>query len=212
YGECNAPYGAINGAPSGGGYQWVLDLARKAQTVGVIKGIIFHQGESNSGQSTWTGRVNEYITDLRADLGLNADDVPFIAGELPYTGCCSGHNNLVRQIPNVVANGHWVSADGGLGDKGDQLHWNSAAVREMGTRYAAKMLEVANLGPAEPVSCGTEDGNPICCNISADPDGDGWGTQNDGETCLITPDTTGYIPPNADDIVAAINIGSAPGA
>ncbi len=145
YDACKPPYGPIGGAPDAGasGYKWVLDLARKAQEAGVIKGIIFHQGESNSGQSTWPGRVNEFITDLRKDLGLSAADVPFIAGELPYTGCCAGHNHLVRQLPKVVENGHWVSADGGLVDRGDRLHWNSAAVREMGLRYAARMQELA---------------------------------------------------------------------
>lgn len=211
YNECTPPYGAISGAPSGGGYAWVLDLAQKAQEVGVIKGIIFHQGESNSGQSTWLGRVNEYVTALRSDLGLNADEVPFIAGELPYTGCCSGHNSLVRQIPQAVENGHWVPADGGLGDKGDSLHWDSAAVREMGRRYANKMLELVDVSD-DPLNCGTEDGSPVCCNISADPDGDGWGTQNDGESCIVTRDTRGYVPPNPDDVLAAINVGSTQGA
>ena len=206
--SCTPPYGAISGAPNNGnsgGYQWALDLARQAQEVGVIKGIIFHHGESNSGEQTWLGRVNEYITDLRTDLGLTAAEAPFIAGELPYTGCCSSHNQLVQQIPGVVANGHWVSADGGLGDRGDQLHWNSAAVREMGLRYAAKMLEVADLGPRD---CGTVGGTPVCCSIAADPDGDGLGTQNDGEACTVTEDTEGWHPANPDDVVAAINVGS----
>lgn len=149
YNACEPPYGPIAGAPDHGtsGYKWVMDLARKAQEVGVIKGIIFHQGESNADQSAWPGRVNQYITDLRRDLGLSAEEVPFIAGELPYTGCCASHNRLVHQLADVIENGHWVSADGGLMDRGDQLHWNSAAVREMGLRYAAKMQEIAAARP-----------------------------------------------------------------
>lgn len=204
---CTPPYGAIGGAPNNGnsgGYVWVLDLARRAQEVGVIKGIIFHQGESNSGQATWLNRVNQYVTDLRNDLGLDPQEVPFIAGELPYTGCCIGHNQLVRQIPQYVENGHWVSADGGLGDRGDALHWDSAAVREMGLRYAAKMLEVANLGPED---CGTQGGVPVCCSIEADPDGDGLGVQNGDETCVVTEATRGWHPPNPADVVVAINVG-----
>ena len=207
-GDCTPPYGGISGAPDNGtgGYKWVLDLAQKAQTEGVIKGIIFHQGESNSGQSNWPNLVNQYVTALRNDLGLSADELPFIAGELPYTGCCSSHNTLVRQIPNAVQNGHVVTAEGGLNDKGDGLHWNSAAVREMGRRYANKMLTLVDTNSG-PVDCGAQDGSPICCNISSDPDGDGWGIQNDNQTCLVTPETTGYIPPNPADVVAAINVG-----
>lgn len=204
---CTPPYGAIGGAPNNGnsgGYLWVLDLARQAQEVGVIKGIIFHQGESNSGQATWLNRVNQYVTDLRNDLGLDPQEVPFIAGELPYTGCCIGHNQLVRQIPDYVENGHWVSADGGLGDRGDSLHWDSAAVREMGLRYAAKMLEVADLGPAD---CGTQGGVPICCSIDADPNGDGMGVQNGDEACVVTEATRGWHPPNPENVAIAINVG-----
>lgn len=208
YNACTPPYGAIGGAPNSGnsgGYAWVLDLAKKAQEVGVIKGIIFHHGESNSGEQTWLPRVNQYISDLRTDLGLDPAEVPFIAGELPYTGCCaSSHNPLVRQIPDVVENGHWVPADGGLGDRGDQLHWNAEAVIEMGKRYAAKMLEVGDYGP---VDCGTDNGTPVCCDISADDNGDGLGEQNDGEQCVVTEDTNGWHPANPDDVVLAINVG-----
>ncbi len=203
YGACTPPYGAINGAPGGGGYAWVMDLAKKAQQVGVIKGFIFHQGESNSGQQNWVDLVNQFVTDLRKDLNLDPSQVPFVAGELPYTGCCSGHNSLVRQIPNKITNGHYVTAEGGLNDKGDGLHWNSAAVREMGKRYAAKMLAVGSYGP---VSCGTQGGMEVCCDISADPDGDGLGTQNNAQ-CVVTEATKGWHPANPADVVAAINVG-----
>ena len=153
YGACTPPFGDIDGAPVVNGttpiYEWALDLGRRAQEIGVIKGIIFHQGESSSGQQNWPELVNEYISSLRNDLGLDPSEVPFIAGELPYTGCCASHNTLVHQIPDYVENGHWVSAgpmeDGTvLGDRGDGLHWSTFSVIEMGKRYAAKMLEVGN--------------------------------------------------------------------
>lgn len=141
----------INGAPVVNGqvtpFNWVVDLAKKAQTRGTIKGIIFHQGENDAGQADWPGKVNEYVTALRTALNLNAADVPFIAGELPRTGgSAASHNPLVAQIPNVVENGHFVSSgpmpDGTvLGDRGDGIHWSTDSVIEMGKRYAAKMLE-----------------------------------------------------------------------
>ena len=115
--------------------------------MGVIKGIIFHQGENNAGQSDWPGKVNQYVTALRNDLGLTAEECPFIAGELPHTGgSAAGHNPIVHQIPDAVENGHWVSAgpmdDGTVqGDRGDGIHWSTFSVIEMGKRYAQKMLE-----------------------------------------------------------------------
>jgi hypothetical protein len=148
---CVPPFGDVNGAPIVNGttpiYQWILDLARTAQETGVIKGIIFHHGENNSQDPQWLTHVNTLVTSLRNDLGLSAAEVPFIAGELPRTGCCAAHNQLVQQIPNVVENGHFVSSgpreDGSvLVDRGDGLHWSTESVLEMGRRYAAKMLEV----------------------------------------------------------------------
>lgn len=185
-----------------GGYAWLIDLAKRAQQDGVIKGIIMHQGESNTGDTSWPGKVNQVVSDLRADLGLTAEQAPFIAGEMVPGVCCTSHNAQVHRIPDVVANGHYVSASG-LSNK-DQYHFNAASYRELGRRYAAKMLEVADLS-SEPLDCDTtSDGTPICCDISADPDGDGWGTQNESEMCIVTPDTYGYNPP---EILAAINVG-----
>jgi hypothetical protein len=152
-GSCTPPFGDVSGAPVVNGttpiYQWIRDLATKAQEVGVIKGIILHHGENNSGDANWLNHVNTYVTSLRDDLGLDPAEVPFIAGELPRTGCCPGHNSIVQQIPDHVENGHWVSSgpteDGTvLGDRGDALHWSTFSVVEMGNRYAAKMLEVGH--------------------------------------------------------------------
>ncbi len=149
---CAPPFGDVNGAPVVNGttpiYRWILDLARTAQETGVIKGIIFHHGENNSQDPQWLTHVETLVTSLRNDLGLSAAEVPFIAGELPRTGCCAAHNSLVQQIPTVVENGHFVSSgpreDGSvLVDRGDALHWSTESVLEMGRRYAEKMLEVS---------------------------------------------------------------------
>ncbi|CAM3791365.1 Carbohydrate acetyl esterase/feruloyl esterase precursor [Vibrio aerogenes CECT 7868] len=151
---CKPPYGDITGAPVVNGttpmYPWILDLAKKAQKVGVIKGIIFHQGETNAGQETWVEYVRQFVTHLRKDLNLDPAEVPFIAGELPRTGCCAtAHNPLVHRLPDAIENADWVSSgpmpDGTvLGDRSDHLHWSTFSVIEMGKRYAAKMLEAGD--------------------------------------------------------------------
>lgn len=213
YNACRPPYGDVSGAPVVNGttpiYEWALDLGKRAQEVGVIKGFIMHHGENNSGEEQWLSFVNQYITALRNDLGLEASESPLIVGELPRTGCCTGHNSIVQRIGTAVDNAHWVSSgpmeDGTiLGDRSDSLHWSTFSVIEMGKRYAAKMLEVGDFGPLD---CGTEGNVPICCNISADPDKDGWGEQNEGEQCVVTEDTKGWHPPNPADVAVAINVG-----
>lgn len=60
--------------------------------------------------------------------------------------------------------------------------------------------------PPAPVGCGEQGGNPVCCHIQADPNGDGMGEEN-GEMCVVTRDTEGWHPGNPSDVIAAINVG-----
>ncbi|WP_438028219.1 sialate O-acetylesterase [Sorangium sp. So ce233] len=120
-----------------GAYEWVIERARLGQEKGPIRGIIFHQGESDSGQAVWLDKVSGMVSDLRADLGLG--EVPFIAGELLYSGCCSGHNTIVNQIPSRIPNSFVISANGLAAM--DQYHFNLAAQRTFGQRYGEKMIE-----------------------------------------------------------------------
>ncbi len=121
-----------------GAYEMVIERARVAQQSGVIRGILFHQGESDTGNPAWVGKVREMVTDLRADLGLG-EEVPFVAGELLYSGCCSAHNPLIHQLPEQIPNAHVVSAEGLLGQ--DEAHFDLEGQRELGARYAEAMLE-----------------------------------------------------------------------
>jgi hypothetical protein len=127
----------------GSKYSWIVDRAKLAQAAGgVIQGILFHQGESNTGDSSWPGKVNTLVTDLRADLGLG--DAPFLAGELAYTGNSKSHNPLVNQLPTLVSHAYVVSAKDLAVDAADtqwNVHFDHDAQVELGKRYAAKMLE-----------------------------------------------------------------------
>ena len=132
-----------------GGYAWLLDLAQRAQTVGVIKGIIFHQGETNTADPNWKYTVQQIVSDLRNDLGIG--NVPFLAGELLYAqygGCCSSHNPEINQLPGLISNAHVISAEGLAGV--DNAHFSSEAYREFGRRYANKMLTLAGGTIPEP--------------------------------------------------------------
>ena len=129
---------------SGGSkYNWIVQRARIAQqSGGVIKGIIFHQGESNNGDPSWPNKVKTLVEDLRTDLNLG--EVPFIAGELLYSGGCAGHNTLVNQLPSVISNCYVVSANGLVVDPSDtawKLHFSRDSQVILGKRYAEKMIE-----------------------------------------------------------------------
>lgn len=101
-------------------------------------GVIFHQGESNTGQGTWPGLVKQLYNEVKAGFGVTYD-VPFILGELPAGGCCSSHNTLIRQAAMQLPLGSYVTQDGTK--VMDEYHFDHASVVLMGTRYGDKMLE-----------------------------------------------------------------------
>lgn len=127
-------------------YDLIVERAKVAQQRGRIRGILFHQGESDTGQTAWVDKVAEIVADLRKDLDLNAAEVPFIAGELPHAGCCAAHNPIIHQLPQRIPNAHVVSAEGqGLKDR---FHFDAAGQREMGKRYAAALLNAIEAPPS----------------------------------------------------------------
>jgi hypothetical protein len=66
----------------GNPYGRLLELAKIAQRDGVIKGVLLHQGESNTGDQAWPLKVKGVYDNLLGDLGLSPDSVPLLAGEL----------------------------------------------------------------------------------------------------------------------------------
>lgn len=128
----------------GNPYGRLVEMGKEAQKVGVIKGILLHQGETNTGQNNWPSRVKAVYNDLIKDLGLNADDVPLLVGEVVRTdqgGQCGSMNNIIANVPSTIPNSYVISAQG-LGHKGDNLHFSSASYRTLGERYAEQMLKV----------------------------------------------------------------------
>ncbi len=128
-------------------YGRIIEMAKKAQQVGVIKGILLHQGESNNGDEKWPGMVKKIYKDMLTDLGLKAADVPIFVGETEYAdmgGSCSWHNHVVAMIPDVIPTGHVVSAQGIPGNGTDPWHFSAAGYRTFGKRYAEKVLDVMN--------------------------------------------------------------------
>ena len=128
-------------------YGRIIEMAKKAQEVGVIKGILLHQGESNNGDEKWPGMVKKIYKDMLNDLGLKASDVHIFVGETEYEnmgGGCAWHNHVVAKIPEVIPTGHVVSADGIPGNNTDPWHFSAAGYRTFGKRYAEKVLDVMN--------------------------------------------------------------------
>lgn len=124
-------------------YERLIEMAKKAQEDGVIKGIIFHQGETDAGDGQWPSKVKKVYDNIIKDLGLG-NDVPFLAGEVLRSGSSRGANNNIAKLPQQSKNFYVISSEGfnqALGD-GQNVHFTSQEYRDFGKRYAEKMIEV----------------------------------------------------------------------
>jgi len=158
--------GAFSGRPSqtemqgmsryrGAGYANMYDAvirnAKLAQRAGgVIKGIIVHQGESGTGLSDidWVDLLKEIYDDMLSDLKLEPNSIPILLGQTwnggsgGTGGALSGDGVIQAFLPNA-----WIiSSIGCTGRTGqgqpDNIHFGSAGLQLLGTRYGEKMLEL----------------------------------------------------------------------
>jgi alpha-L-fucosidase 2 len=139
-------------AYGGNPYQHLVNAAKLAQKDGVIKGILLHQGESNTGDKQWPNKVKDVYEHLLQDLNLQAKDVPLIVGELvpaDQHGACAVMNKIIDDLPKTIPTAHVVSSAGCIG-RPDHLHFTPEGYRELGTRYAQTMLLVLGYKVAEP--------------------------------------------------------------
>jgi len=128
----------------GNPYGRLVEMAKLAQKDGVIKGILLHQGESNSNDSLWTRKVKGVYDNLMKDLNLNPKNVPLLAGETvnaDQNGICAGMNSIIATLPQTLPNSY-VIFSAGCTDGPDNLHFSAAGYRELGKRYAKKMLSI----------------------------------------------------------------------
>lgn len=132
------------GQYEGNPYGRLVEMAKIAQKAGVIKGILLHQGESNTGDSLWTKKVKMVYNNLLKDLNLKENSVPLLAGEVVHAdqgGICAGMNGIIGALPQVIPNAYVISSKG-CTVHADKLHFDAAGYRELGKRYADKMLSL----------------------------------------------------------------------
>ncbi len=139
-------------------YERAVQRTKEALQNGTLKGILWHQGENETDDEArakaYGTTLAQMIADLRADL--NAPDVPFIAGQLGEFLYARKDNKFVfaravnEGIATLPAKGLLIGvvSSQGLGHKGDDLHFDAAAQREMGKRYAAEFVRLRKMQKA----------------------------------------------------------------
>lgn len=121
-------------------FDQAIRLARTAQQSGRITAILWHQGETDAKNinRNYTNDLREVILNFYRELDLD-ESVPFIAGELAdfYRPAIQEHIELVdhaleelaTELPFVR-----IVRLKGLGHRGDNLHFDTAAQHEFGRR------------------------------------------------------------------------------
>ena len=135
----------------GNPYARLVEMARLAQKDGVIKGILLHQGESNTGDPDWPDKVKLVYENLLSDLHLKAKNVPLLAGEVvnaDQNGKCASMNAIIDTLPRTIPTAHIIPSAGCPAAK-DSLHFTAQGYRMLGTRYAIQMLKLLGIDKSD---------------------------------------------------------------
>ncbi|MSR31458.1 MAG: sialate O-acetylesterase [Gemmataceae bacterium] len=118
-----------------------------AAQAGEFKGILWHQGESDSTPmlaGKYEEKLHDLIARLRNELG---EEVPFIVGQLgqfsdkPWDKEKTVVGKVLKDLPGKVKGTAFADSTG-LKHKGDGVHFDSAGYRALGNRYANAFLKL----------------------------------------------------------------------
>ena len=133
-------------------YQRLVTLAKKAQKDGVIKGILMHQGETNTGDPKWAGMVQQVYDNLCGDLQLKPEEVNLYAGNIVQAGgkgVCIGCKKQIDELPQTLHTAQVISSDDCTNGP-DRLHFDAAGYRELGCRYGEAVARFLGYEPKRP--------------------------------------------------------------
>lgn len=122
---------------------------RKAMETGVVKGVIWHQGEGDSNPTS----ASVYLEKLEALIGrvralVGNPKLPVVAGQLArYREGYQLINQELVKLPGSIPYTAVVSSEG-LWHRGDGTHFDSPSASEFGRRFAKGMLALQEVAEA----------------------------------------------------------------
>jgi hypothetical protein len=144
-------------------YDEIAERAKAAANYGVVKGVLWHQGEYNSTENYYAdppsdpqgyaARLQALVNNLRNSF--SNPSLPFVCGKFVPAKWVDNSGDTVRfpglpnrdiveaalmNLPNQVSNTFCVDNNGLRGHPDNLIHFDAASQRELGRRYAAAML------------------------------------------------------------------------
>jgi len=142
-------------------YKDAMKKAQQAMTQGTIKGVLWHQGESDTvaeaKANAYEEKLHQLIADVRADLGDKS--LPFIVGNLAeFYGTGKDHRQpdrvkrinqvrgVLRALPAKVAHTGFVESTDCSSPDRHQVHFDRRSYVILGERYAAVYAKLTAQG------------------------------------------------------------------
>ena len=138
-------------------YNDAIRHAKAAMQAGTLKGILWHQGESDTVEQAKTDvyekKLHRLIKDVRGDL--EEANLPFIVGNLAeFYGTGKDHNapdrvarigkirDILRRLPETIPHTGFVESTGCSPAARPKVHFNRESYDLLGKRYAAVYADI----------------------------------------------------------------------
>lgn len=135
--EWSEGYEGTTSRPDNNLYEKALIRTKAAlEKGGVLKGILWLQGESDANTKGYMEKLVAIADGLRESLGVSKEEVPFIVSEVAHVRPAC--NNVLRTAPQYIDNCAVVSSEGL--SVFDSLHFEYESQRVLGLRFAEAIL------------------------------------------------------------------------
>lgn len=172
-------------------YYWgIRGRAKIARQSGTIKGVLWHQGESNSGEpENYLDNLKVLIADLRSDL--DDADLPVVVGQINNNPPMAINKELAK-LPEAVHATACASAEGLKAT--DRWHFDAKSQLILGERYAAQMIRLQKELAQKPEPTPPTDIKFIDVHVHAHPCNEGgldivakWMDKRGIDRCIVSP-------------------------
>lgn len=123
-------------------YKEAVRRTKVAMETGELKGVLWHQGESDAEDPEYLGKLKLLIENLRSDFSI--PDLPFVAGQVNDVPLV---NDQIAKLPETVDSTGFVSSEGLKAM--DRWHFDAKSMNLLGQRYAEELLRIQSKQKAE---------------------------------------------------------------
>jgi hypothetical protein len=136
--------------PGDAQYEHAVDATNALMTANsdwIFKAILWHQGESDSGNNSFAQQFHKMIQQMREDITVADQNTPFILGELVVGGSQTTPLNSGVLTNTPTYNYRTALVSSASLTSYDNLHFDAASLRTFGTRYRTDFSGLSNPYP-----------------------------------------------------------------